>query len=190
MTQLDFPHPQTPKPNWGVIIVTGIAAALLVIFGGLLLSQISLAFDSEVTETPFIPPTATLSEPKTAYALQVQHRGEWMMKVTITAPGYRPRIYTSSGEGTEISLPYYQASEQETVEVEGEFMVYVTYPVFDGTGRIGEGSRRYGSHEAYITAMNSPHYMLYDESNHILFIRDERERQLYYSDVPVSVWQP
>ncbi|MBZ0304957.1 MAG: hypothetical protein K8I82_02705 [Anaerolineae bacterium] len=190
MTQLDFPRPQPPKPNWGVIIVTGIAAALLVIFAGLLFNQISLAFESDARETPSPIPTATLSEPGAAYALQVQHRGEWTMKVTVSAPGYQSRFYTSSGVGTEVSLPYYQASEQETVEVEGEFIVYVTYPVFDGTGRTAVGNRRYGSHEEYITAMNSPHYMLYDENNHLLFLRDERERQLYYSDVPVSVWQP
>ncbi|MCL4878555.1 MAG: hypothetical protein KJ064_17985 [Anaerolineae bacterium] len=190
MNQIDFPRPHVSKPKWGVIIVTGVTAAAVVIFAGIFISQISLAFDSDVTSVPSVVPTATLAEPKAAYALQVQHRGEWVMHVTVTSPGHEPRSYMSSGEGLEISLPYYQASAQETVNVEGEFIVYITYPIFDGTGRTGTGSRRYGSHEDYTAAMKSHHYMLYDKDNNILFIRDEQEMKQYYQDVPVTIWQP
>lgn len=189
MNQLDFPRPRKYNPDWGLIILTGVVALLVVIFAGILITQVSSAFEGDPSPTP-LPSKTPFPEPPAAYALQVQHRGTWVMRVTISAPGMETRVYESSGEGVDVTLPYYQAGPNENVAVEGQFIIYVTYPVFDGTGETNTGTREYGSHKDYVDAMNSNHYMLYDEQHQYLFIRDETELMTRYQELPRTVWQP
>lgn len=190
MSQLDFPRPQKHSPDWGIIILTGVVGLLVVIFAGILITQVSHAFETITTDTP---PESKVSpsEPVAAYALEVQHRGEWTMRITVIKPGVRePLYYESSGDGVDVVLPTYETAEDDLVTVESKFTVYITYPVFDGTGRTQTGTRQYLSHGDYIDAMNGRHYMLYDENNTYLFIRDLKEMREKYNDVPISVWQP
>ena len=178
------PPPYDNRPNWGVIILTGVAALVLVISLGLLLQQMAKALEKvQPTITPtFIisrgEPTITPTPVAAAYALPITVNGTWEVITSVYLPDGTIEKFISTGEGIELERPEYTAPPQARVSQDIIYRLEYIYP--DGAQVI-----EYWNEDRYWAKLEQTYYLLYDAANDPLIIVDENTLNAQYPDLSI-----
>ena len=191
--QNDYPDsdsdPHDSRPRWDVIIITGIAAMMLVIFGGLLLVRARESLNSvdlqQDTATPQPVPTTMLP----VLALEIPQQSVWSVQVEVEKPDGTREVHLNSGSGRLIIPPRFEMPSGSRTQTTISFELIFTLPDFLSEGGTTSTSFRYDRLDDYLDALSHRHYALYDSENRFLGIRAEAD-VLDIPGIETQKWNP
>jgi hypothetical protein len=149
--------------------LTGVVAAVVVVMGGLLVTQITGNGDGQPSPpSPTGTPRPQIPQPA-LFALKVPHRGQWHIRVDVDDTAH----YENTGKGYFIVPPPFEIPFGSRVHTEIEYQIVFTIPDMNEDGVTFEEVQDYSSQADYVNALPQTFYALYTEDNHFLGVRDE-----------------
>ena len=183
--------PQFSKPRWGVIFLTGIIGALVVILGGFLVMQLGREINETATQASATSTPLPVIDSSPALAVRIPPQVQWRSIIALSSNGDTEIFDEVSGVRAlyHLALNPPPADSEIRVRFSGEVQ-YIAPNLISGDV-LSLPAQALGSQ--YINIHNiliNRYYAAYTQNNQFLQIMDEEQVAALGDSVRVAKWQP